>query len=79
MLFLHSVFKQTTSRNPAPLTELQELCEWEQCYLGKEIYIAKAFLNYDVISYTFRDIKDDLKNLSTRKVVLTKCKYINEY
>ena len=35
---------------------------------GKYKYpISRAFLNYDVIFYAFRDIKDHLKNFSTRK------------
>ena len=62
-----SVFKQNTSRNHwVPLTELWELCEWKQCYLEKEKNISRAFLNYDVIFYTFQDIKDYLKKLSMR-------------
>ena len=36
----------------------------EISYLEEEKHISKAFLNYDVIFYTFRDIKDYLKNLS---------------
>ena len=38
-----------------------------------------AFLNDDIILYTFQDIKDVLKNLFKRKVVLYNCKYFNEY
>ena len=35
---------------------------------GKYKYpISRAFLNYDAIFYAFRDIKDYLKNFSTRK------------
>ena len=33
-------FKQSTSRNRVPLTELEEICECEQCYLEKERYIS---------------------------------------
>ena len=40
----------------------------------KEGCIFRAFFNYDVIFYIFRDIEDYLKNLSTRKVVLYNCK-----
>ena len=69
--FLVVFFKQNTSRYQVPLTEL--------CYLEEERYISRAFLNYDVIFYTFQDIKDYLKNLSTRKRVSYNCKYFNEY
>ena len=51
----------------------------KQWYLEKERYIFRAFLNFDVILYIFRDIKEYLKNLFTRKVVLYNCKYFNEY
>ena len=39
----------------------------------------RTFFNYVVISYTLRDIKDDMKNLSMRKVVLYNWKCFNEY
>ena len=45
----------------------------------RNIYISRAFLNYDVIFCTVRDIKDYLKNLSMRKVVLYNCKYFDEF
>ena len=45
----------------------------------KQKYISRALLSYDVIFYTFQDIKDYLKNLSMRKVVSYNCKYFNEH
>ena len=63
------LFKQNASRIQLPVTELQELCEWEQYYLQKERYISRAFSNYDVVFHTFRDIKDYLKNMSTSNEV----------
>ena len=59
--------------------QLQELCEWERSYLEKERYISRTFLNYKVVYTTFWDIKDYLKNLSSKKVVLYNCQYLNEY